>query len=175
MAFALASASVRGRNVFAVIGIFCLVASSLPMSRGAMVDAMVSCGALLKAYGIRSGRVWLLAGVIAISAVLLVPDAIWSRMVFMQPEVLEEKRFSLYTSAWENVEDFLYMGIGAGNFSTKWGIEHGFGIKRDRETIVIPAHNVFVQVVDFLGADRSLTVSRHNLACIPLFAAYISR
>src|SRR5262249_9889852 len=124
LAFALGGASVRGRNFFAALGIFCLVASSLPMSRGGIINALVSCGAMLKAYGIGRARVWLLVGVIVISAVLLVPDAIWTRFVFQQPEGQRETRVSFYISAWESVEDYLFLGVGAGNYFTKWGFEH---------------------------------------------------
>jgi hypothetical protein len=158
VAFALGSASVRGRSFFAAIGIFCLVASSLPMSRGAIVNALVSCGAMLKAYGIGRGRVWLLVGVIAISAVLLVPDTIWTRMVFMQAEGpgQRESRVSIYVSAWESVEEYLFMGVGAGNYVTKWGPEHGFGRGSGSHYTVVVAHNMFLQVLIYWGLSSLL-------------------
>ena len=151
LAFALGSASVRGRNFFAAIGIFCLVASTLPMSRGSIVNAVVACGAMLKAYGIGRGRVWLLVGGIAISAVLLVPDAIWTRVVFQQPEGQRETRISFYISAWESVEDYIFMGVGAGNYFTKWGFEHGFGHGSGSYYQVYVVHNIFLQVLIFWG------------------------
>jgi hypothetical protein len=147
VAFALGSASVRGRNFFAAIGIFCLVASSLPMSRGAIVNALVSCGAIIKAYGIGRGRVWLLAGVLVLGAFLLVPDAMWSRMGFTTVEAQRETRASFYTSAWESVEDYIFMGVGAGNYFAKWGFEHGFGHGTGSHYRVYVVHNTFLQVL----------------------------
>jgi O-antigen ligase len=117
------------------------------MSRGAIVNALVSCGALLKAYGIGRGRVWLLLGVVAISAVLLVPDAIWTRFVFQQPEGQRETRVSFYISAWEAVEDYLFLGVGAGNYFTKWGFDHGFGHGTGSHYQVYVVHNIFLQVL----------------------------
>jgi hypothetical protein len=151
LTFALGSASLRGRNFFAAVGIFCLVASSLPMSRGSIVNALVSCGAMLKAYGIGRGRVWLLGGVIAISAVLLVPNAVWTRMLFMQAGGQKESRELFYISAWESVEDYLFMGVGAGNYLTKWGFEHGFARGIGPRYQVYVVHNIFLQVLVYWG------------------------
>jgi hypothetical protein len=151
VAFALGSASVRVRNFFAAIGIFCLVASTLPMSRGATINILVSCGAMLKANGIRHVRVWLLVAVTAISAVLLVPDAVWTRMVFMQPENKMERRASFLVSAWENVDDYIFMGVGAGNYFNTWGFEHGFGLRVGSEYRLYVVHNAFLQVLIFWG------------------------
>jgi heme exporter protein D len=151
VAFALGSASVRVRNFFAAIGIFCLVASFLPMSRGAVIAILVSCGAMLKANGIRHVRVWLLVAVTAISAVLLVPDSVWERMVVMQPENKMEKRAMFYVTAWQYVEDYIFMGVGAGNYFNKWGFEHGFAFLVGSEYRLWVVHNAFLQVLIFWG------------------------
>ena len=150
VAFALGSASVRVRSFFAAIGIFSLVASTLPMSRGALINILVSCGVILKANGIRHVRVWIFVAVTAISAVLLVPDAVWTRMVVMHEGNKMEKRASLYVSAWENVEDYIFMGVGAGNYFNNWGFEHGFGIEGSADRLFV-VHNAFLQVLIFWG------------------------
>jgi hypothetical protein len=153
LAFALGSASVRGRNFFAVIGILSLVASSLPMSRGAIVNAVVSYGAVLKANGMRQGKVWLLTGLLAASAFFFVPHAMWSRMEFITEEGQKESRAVLYESAIQHAEDYLFTGVGVGNYLNKWGIEHGFGRRDGSGNIrVYASHNTFLQVLIYYGA-----------------------
>lgn len=151
LAFALGTASVRVRAFFAAIGIFCLVAAFLPMSRGAVIAILVSCGAMLKANGIRHVRVWVLVAVTAISAVILVPDAVWERMVVMKEGNSIEKRESFYVSAWEYVEDYIFMGVGAGNYFNKWGFEHGFAYPLASEYRLFVVHNAFLQLLIFWG------------------------
>jgi hypothetical protein len=172
LAFALGSASVRGRSFFTVIGIFCLVASSLPMSRMTILDAIVSSGILLKAYGIRHLKVWLLAGLIAVSALFLVPDAIWSRMTVMTEKSSKESRVSFYESAIESVEDYIFMGVGAGNYRQKWGLEHGFGRKvpNSNRYHVYVVHNAFLQVLinwGVIGLVAFLAVIWQAYRCLP--------
>jgi hypothetical protein len=150
LAFALGSTSVRSRNMFALIGILCLVASSLPMSRMAIIMALVGCTVLLKAYGIRKGRVWLLAGLIAASTVFLVPNAIWSRMVVKTTEG-KELRLNFYENAIQDVEDYWLMGVGEGNYFKKWGFKKGYSHPSGETLVVYGVHNAFLQVLIFWG------------------------
>jgi hypothetical protein len=151
LAFTLTSVGIRNRNFFAGIGIFCLVASSLPMSRGAIVNAAVSCAVMVKAYGIKEGRTWLLAGLVAMSAVLLVPGAIWSRMEVMTKEGHMESRMSFYEAAMQHVDDYWFTGVGAGNFFQMWGFNHGFAHFTDNTYVVYGVHNGFLQVMIYWG------------------------
>jgi len=172
MAFALGGARVRRRNFFALIGIFCVVASSLPMSRGAIINAVLSCGAVLKVYGIRHGRAWLLFGVLAMAMFLMVPDAIWSRMTLKSEnaEGRQESRFSYYENAIKYYDDFLIMGVGAGNYFNKWGFEHGYGKRKDSGYIVYVVHNAFLQVLVYwgvFGLVAFLAVIWQAYRCLP--------
>jgi hypothetical protein len=171
LAFALCSASVRGRNIFALIGIFCLVASSLPMSRSAIIIALVASTVVLKAYGIRKGKVWLLVGLIATSAVFLVPNAIWSRMVVGTAES-RDLRVSFYENAIRDVDDYLFMGVGSGNYFEKWGFEKGYAPHPDigNNWVVYGVHNAFLQVLIFwgvIGLLGFLAIIWQAYRCIP--------
>jgi hypothetical protein len=170
LAFALGSRRAGNRNFFTAIGIFCLVASSLPMSRGAIVNALVSVGVLLKSYGIKYGRVWLLTGVIAMSAVLLVPDAIWSRMTVATGEGAKESRATLYEHALQNVEDFWLTGVGAGNYYGNWGFKKGFAKMNADRYVVYGVHNSFLQLLinwGVVGLTAFLVIIWQAYRCLP--------
>jgi hypothetical protein len=166
MAFALASASVRRRNIFGLMGIFCLLASSLPMSRMAILIDLVACAMVLKTYGVKKGRVWLLAGLLAATAVFLVPSAIWSRMTGDS----KETRFSFYDNAIRDVDDYWYMGVGEGNYFKKWGFEKGYAHTNVDVTMVYGVHNAFLQVLILWGVIGLLTflaIIWQAYRCIP--------
>jgi hypothetical protein len=150
LAFAIGSASVRGRNIFALIGIFCLLASSLPMSRMAIIVDLAACTVVLKTYGLRKGKVWLLAGLIVASAVFLVPNAIWSRMEITHAKG-KESHASYYENAIRDVDDYWLMGVGAGNYFGKWGFEKGYARANGDTIVVYGVHNGFLQVLIFWG------------------------
>ena len=147
LAFALGSVVVRSRIIFTAIGIFCLVASSLFMSRGAIINLGISFAVLFKAYGVRQGKTWLLIGVLLAGAVLLVPDAIWLRMGLTTVGSHKDSRVSLYESAIQHVDDYWLTGVGAGNYFNKWGFENGFAHCRKGSCVVYGVHNVFLQVM----------------------------
>jgi hypothetical protein len=147
VAFAMGSRALSSRSFSTAIGIFCLIASSLTMSRGAIVNALISCAVLLKAYGVKQGKTWLLASLLVVSTVLLVPDAIWSRMVVKTSESEKDSRVSLYEAALQHVDDYWMMGVGTGNYYKKWGFEKGFASRNNDEVVVYGAHNAFLQVM----------------------------
>jgi hypothetical protein len=169
LAFALGSASVRGRNIFALIGIFCLVASSLPMSRSAIIMALVACTVVLMAHGIRKGKVWLLAGLIAASAVFLVPNAIWSRMEITHAKG-KESHATYLENAIRDVDDYFLMGVGAGNYFGKWGFENGYARVSVDTLVVYGVHNAFLQVLIFwgvIGLLAYLAIIWQAYRCVP--------
>jgi hypothetical protein len=170
IAFALGSRGLANRNFFAVIGIFCMVASTLPMSRGAIVNALVSLAVMLKSYGIRQGRVWLLAGLLALSAVVLVPGAIWSRMVVMIEEGQKESRANFYEVAIQHAEDYWFTGVGAGNYYEKWGFEKGFARGNFGGYRVYGVHNTFLQLLinwGVIGLSAYLGIIWLAYRCLP--------
>jgi hypothetical protein len=170
LAFGLGSASLRLRSLFTIIGIFCLVASALPMSRGAIVSALVSCAVLIKAYGIKHGRVWLLGAVVAVSAFLLVPNAIWSRMALGTEEGAKESRVALYEDALQRIDDYLFTGVGAGNYYGNWGIQNGFARNVGGTYEVYGVHNTFLQLLinwGIIGLLAYLVIMWLAYRCLP--------
>jgi hypothetical protein len=152
LAFALGStaASVFRRSIFVLIGTFCLIASSLSMSRMAIIMILVGCTLMFKTCGIRKGKVWLLAGLIAASAVFVVPDAIWSRMTVKTGEG-KDLRVNFYENAIRDVNDYWLMGVGEGNYFKKWGFEKGYAHPNGDDVVVYGVHNAFLQVLIFWG------------------------
>jgi hypothetical protein len=152
--FAIGSTSVWRRTFFTAIGIFCLVASSLPMSRGAILNLVVSFAVVLKAYGLRQGKTWLLIAVLVAGAVFLVPNAVWLRMTVVteqSKQVSMDARVSLYESAIKHVDDYWFTGVGVGNYFQKWGFENGIGFVIDGSFVVVGVHNAFFQVLIYWG------------------------
>jgi hypothetical protein len=132
------------------IGIFCLVAAFLPMSRGAVVIGSVSGATILHAYGVKQGKALILASILGMGIYILVPDAVWSRMAF-STEVGEsgrmEARAHVYTTALNRLPEYIIAGVGAGNYYAQWGLEKGFFSSRG----VVGAHNALLQIAIFWG------------------------
>lgn len=132
------------------IGIFCLVAAFLPMSRGAAVISSVSVATILYVHGVKHGKALILASILGIGIYILVPDAVWSRMAF-STEVGEsgrmEARAHVYTTALNRLPEYIMAGVGAGNYYAWWGLEKGFSSSRG----LIGAHNALLQIAIFWG------------------------
>lgn len=132
------------------MGIFCLVAAFLPMSRGAAVISSVSVATILYAHGIKHGKALILASILGIGIYILVPDAVWSRMAF-STEVGQsgrmEARAHVYTTALNRLPEYIMAGVGAGNYYAWWGLEKGFSSLRG----LIGAHNALLQIAIFWG------------------------
>lgn len=130
------------------IGGFCLIASFLPMSRGAAVVSLASFSVILYAHGIKQGKTLIFASILGIAIYAVVPDAVWSRMVFSTEtrNGKMEARASLYDAALNRLPEYIMTGVGAGNFSQKWGLEKGFAKHRNGVLIAQPTHNSFLQI-----------------------------
>lgn len=132
------------------IGIFCLVAAFLPMSRGAAVISSVSVATILYVHGVKHGKALILASILGIGIYILVPDAVWSRMAF-STEVGQsgrmEARAHVYTTALNRLPEYIMAGVGAGNYYAWWGLEKGFSSLRG----LIGAHNALLQIAIFWG------------------------
>lgn len=134
------------------IGIFCLVAAFLPMSRSAAVISSVSAATILYAHGVKQGKTLIFAAILGISIYILVPDAVWSRMTFSS-EVgasgRQEARARIYTTALNHLPEYIIAGVGAGNYYGRWGVEKGFGSRVSG--MVVGAHSTFLQIAIFWG------------------------
>jgi hypothetical protein len=127
---------------------FCLTASFLPMSRGAAVISLVSFSVILYARGIRQGKTLIFASILGLGIYAVVPDGVWSRMVYSTEtrDGKMEARASLYDAALNRLPEYIVAGVGAGNFSQKWGFEKGFAKHRGEDMVVQPTHNSLLQI-----------------------------
>lgn len=152
-ALALSSRSSYHRVLLLGIATFCLVASFLPMSRGAAVGGLVSVGAVLYAMEVKHGRALIFVMIFGLGMYMLVPDAVWSRMTY-STETRNGKlegRAWIYTTALNRLPEYILAGVGAGNYNQKWGFEKGFGKSHGGVLVVYGAHNAFLQILMFWG------------------------
>jgi hypothetical protein len=130
-------------------GALCCVATFLPMSRGGITIAVVSCVAILLAARQRP-RAIVTAGVLSAAIVLWVPDVVFQRLEFTTADQEREEmegRARVYTASVESLPEYLVAGIGSGNFWHSWGASRGF----DTPFGVIGSHNSFLQVTIYWG------------------------
>jgi len=155
IAFALTlSESLKSRrNLWLGITAVCLVASFLPMSRGAAVISLVSFVAILYTYGAKHGKVLIILAILGFGIYIIVPDAVWSRMAFSTESRSGklEGRAWIYTTALRRLPEYVVAGVGAGNFHEKWGFEKGFAREFGGQQVVYGAHNAFLQIAIFWG------------------------
>jgi hypothetical protein len=137
---------------------FCLIASFLPMSRGAAVVGLLGFAITFYAHGGKFGKGLVMVGVLGMAMYMLVPEAVWSRMGYsteVRSSGKMEARAKLYTLAMDRLPEYIMAGVGAGNFYNKWAVEKGFsrtiidGRSTTREPL--PAHNALVQLTIYWG------------------------
>jgi hypothetical protein len=128
---------------------FCLIASFLPMSRGAVLMGLASFAAILYTRGIRHGKALMFACVLGLGVYMLVPDAVWSRMEYSTQTNYGkmESRAKLYTNALNRLPDYIMAGVGAGNYWGDWGTTKGFSAHGH----VVGAHNTLIQIAIYWG------------------------
>lgn len=141
----------RYRIILGGIAILSLVASFLTMSRGAFVINLVVFAAMLYAYGFkRYGKVLILVFILGLSIYALVPNVVWSRMMFTtetREDGKMEGRAHVYVMAFNRLPEYIVSGVGAGNFYGRWGVAKGF----TRGHGVLGLHNTFLQITVMWG------------------------
>jgi hypothetical protein len=170
LALGLTARSPLRRNLFFGLALFGIVASSLSMSRGAMVGVGASCATVMYAYGMRNMKVILVATVLAVGVLIWIPEAVFSRMSFSleRDSGKLEARGRFYKAAIDHLPEYVLTGVGAGNFQGPWGSQTAFYNSYNK--IVYGAHNAFIQVTIFWGIVGLLVfISVVYLAyrCIP--------
>lgn len=136
------------------IVVFCLVASFLPMSRGVAVIIFVSFAAIFYAHGFRHGKALLLAFVLGIGVYAVVPDAVWSRMVFSTERGeggKMESRAELYDTALNRLPEYIVAGVGAGNFQQDWGYKKWYTKYKGGVLVPLAAHNAPLAITIYWG------------------------
>lgn len=151
VAFSLSlSANLKQRRTLLLgIATFCLIASLLPMSRGATLISLLSFVAILYTHGLKHGNALVFAAILGMGIYAVIPNAVWSRMTYsteMQDGKMEG-RARLYTAAINHLPEYVIAGVGAGNYHKEWGSKNGFA----KAGIVYGAHNSFLQITIFWG------------------------
>lgn len=150
LALGLLERSPGRRILFLVLMLICLVGAFLPMSRGGVMIVAVASAVVMGTHGILRARILMVLALLAIGIWLVVPEAVFSRLVYKahsyEPGKLEG-RTKVYTAVLESLPEYVITGVGAGNFRKSWASRHGFGKGRD----LLGAHNSFAQVTIYWG------------------------
>lgn len=136
------------------IVVFSLIASFLPMSRGVAVVLLVSLAAIVYAQGFRHGKTLILICVLGMGVYMVVPDAVWSRMVFSTERGeggKMESRARLYDTAISRLPEYLVSGVGAGNFHKDWGYKKWYTKHIGGVLVPLPAHNTPLAITVYWG------------------------
>ena len=96
----------------------CLLGVFLTASRSGIVTLVLSTAAVLFASGFKNKRAILAVAFFVAFAVLVVPEVIWYRMSFSTDASggHMEARARVYTTAIELLPEYLWIGVGVGNF-----------------------------------------------------------
>jgi hypothetical protein len=169
LAWALMTHETLPRMLYTGAGVFCMIGAFLPLSRGGVVITFAACASVMYAFGLRHGKVILIALFLGCAIAMWVPQSVWSRMSFSfdEREGKVEGRALVYGAAMENIPDYLFTGVGAGNFWTEWGRRTAFVSGTGR---VSGSHNCFLQVMLYWGLFGLLTfllVFWQAYRCIP--------
>lgn len=172
-ALSLSDRSKYPRILLLGISAFCLIASLLPMSRGAAVVSLVSFATILYTQGFRYGKALILTLILGMGVYMVVPDAVWSRMMFSS-EVRQgkmESRAQLYATSLDRLPEYIVGGVGAGNFFEKWGLEKGYARQRGGIIVAHGVHNSLLAITIYwgvLGLLLFLWIIWHVYRSIPL-------
>ena len=160
LALGLTAGSALRRNLFLALGTLMLLATFLPMSRGAVTILVVSCGAVAYSFGIFRPKLIIAGGILLLGVFMLVPDIVFDRFKFSLEgdEVTgkTESRARLYNAAFEELPDYIIAGVGKTDFYGEWGYSTEFWDSRNK--VVVGPHNCFVITLVFWGLPGILTL-----------------
>ena len=143
LALALGARSTLRRGLWLGVTTFCLLGATLPMSRGGIAIAAVSCAVIV--FTQRTNRLRTSGMVLALGALLLtlIPGVVFQRMT-----VSDDGRAAVYTAAAETVSEYIMFGVGDGNYWNSWAVKNGFANRGGKPS---GAHNIFFQITIVWG------------------------
>jgi len=148
------------RSFFLILGTFMLLATFLPMSRGAVAILGVSCTAVAYSYGIFKPKLLLALGILILGMSFLVPDVVFTRFQFSLDEksavAEDDGRSKLFTAAWKELPEYFFTGVGNSDFFGKWGRATDFWNSQKRA--VVGPHNIFLITTVFWGLPGLLAL-----------------
>ncbi len=150
LAFALTTSSAHRRNFFLAVTALSLVSTFLPMSRSAIVIAIVSCAIVMQAYGVRI-RTILIALLLGVGILLWVPEVVLSRLTFSTEAGrggTVDARARIYMAAIKHFPKYALTGVGVGNsHMNRYNTQIGGG-----------THNAFLEVTVYWGLAAFLAL-----------------
>jgi hypothetical protein len=176
LGYVLTTRSYRWRLLCLGILLFCGVATFLPMSRGGIAIAALTCSTVMYAYGVMRIRTLVVALVLGTGILFWVPNAVYSRLTFSTEPLHSgrtEARARLLLAAVENLPEYIIAGVGAGNFWRSWAKDKDFfrhGTEHKSGTVQ-GAHNSFIQVTVYwglVGLLPLLAVIYQAYRCLPV-------
>jgi O-Antigen ligase len=151
--------SSRRRMVWLLVTLFCVVASFLPMSRGAVLMTILSCAVVMIACRGKRLRALIAVAVLAAAIIFWVPTVVFTRLmssattsyysslVERSSQEDADGRSRVYSAAVQSFPEYFAVGVGAGNYWKSWAYSHG--LRRGRG--VLGMHNCFLQVTVYWG------------------------
>lgn len=170
LSWALTARAPLFRNFYIGAGLICMVAAFLPLSRGGVVIAIASCASVMYAFGLQRGKAILITVLLGAAILIWVPQSVWSRMTFSfeEHDGKREGRALVYQAAIDHLPEYIFTGVGAGNFWSSWGRRSEFAGQGHFRG----AHNCFIQVTLYwgiIGLMAFLLVFWCAYRCVPRF------
>lgn len=159
------------RGLFLGLGVFCLVATFLPMSRGGVLVLGLSCALIMYAHGIMKPRIFMAVGILALGMTIWVPDVVFQRFTLSGDTRIgarEEGRTRVYSAVVKHLPDYALTGVGITHFYGQWGRQ----TKLWKDYEVTGTHNCFAQITVYWGVMGLLALVIlvwQVYLCIPSF------
>jgi hypothetical protein len=144
----------------------------LPLSRGGAAAAILCSTYVMVAAGMKHGKSLTGLAVLLILLVLIIPDAAFSRLTHAPRSDgrKEEARTRVYSAAINNLDEYLWAGVGMGNFWGAWGLGAGF----EKHGHVTGPHNAYIAATIYWGLPgllSLLSVIFRSWICLPRHSA----
>jgi O-antigen ligase len=127
----------------------CLLGTFLPLSRAGVVIAGITAAFVVLSRSQGRLKALLSALVIVLIVLTVVPNVALTRIQFPSQiqELQYEARFQLYATSIEHFGDYVWSGVGSGNYWASWAYNNDFMAGGG----VVGAHNAFLQVTIYWG------------------------
>jgi O-Antigen ligase len=166
LALALTAFTSLRRILFLGIAIICAVATFIPMSRGGILIAFISYAAVMLTHRGKRMRAIIATVILGAGILTWVPhvaltrvlssmsSSYYSSLISPAYQVEADGRSRIFSAAIEHLPEYLWTGIGAGNFWGWWGSSNGFGTNYS----TVGAHNGLLQVMIYWGLPGLLVL-----------------
>jgi hypothetical protein len=150
LAVGFAARRTRYRVLAWAVGGVCFVGASMPLSRGGIVMGVV---AITGMFLCQRGRLTttfttlFVAGTVCISCIPTVALRRLETTTLAFTGKHSESRMRIYKAVYDNLSEYIMLGVGSGNFWSVWGRRAGFFYRKG----ITGAHNSFAAVTIYWG------------------------